>query len=222
MSNALFEAFRDSLIDVENQGFPVSGPPREPEAMGHEDLRELSRTVDETFGRYYTREPLRLVVVGASEMQLAFASVTAHSTAVIGRIEGDHAATSARDLGQIVWPVVKVAMSGLVDRALRDLEDCIGRGRITAGLEAVARAADQDGRSTLLVEDDYHLRGTVRETDGPVLVTPDVDVRESIDDAVDAVIEKVLGAAGHVVFMPSGTLRDRDRIVLLQRDAGGN
>jgi hypothetical protein len=220
--NALFEAFRDSLIDVENQGFPVSGPAGGQEAMGHEERCALSHTVDETFGRYYTREPLRLVVVGSPEMQIAFASVTTHGTAVIGRIEGNHAATSARDLGQIVWPVVKVAMSGLVDRALSDLEDCIGRGRIAAGLEAVARAADQVPQATLLVEDDFHLRGSVRGTDGPLVVTSDVDIRESIDDAVDAVIERVLGAAGHVVFMPSGTLLDRGRIVLLQRGEGGD
>ena len=65
-----------------------------------------------------------------------------------------------------------------------------------------------------------HLRGSIRDTTGPLVVVPDVDVRESIDDAVDAVIEKVLGSAGNVVFMPSGTLRDRARIVLLQRDGG--
>jgi hypothetical protein len=58
-------------------------------------------------------------VVGAPEMQVAFSSVTAHGAAVVGRIEGDHTTTSARDLGQIVWPVVKEAMSGVLGRTMR-------------------------------------------------------------------------------------------------------
>jgi hypothetical protein len=220
MSSALFEAFRDSLIDVENQGFPVSGPVCEPGATGHERRRDLSRTVDEYFGRYYAQEPLGLVVVGAPEMQVAFSSVTVHGPAVIGRIEGDHVWTSARDLGQIVWPVVKVAISGWVARALRDLEACTEHGRVATGLEAVARAADQGAQATLLVEDDYRLRGSVQNTNGSPVVTSRVDIRDSIDDAVDAVIEKVLGFAGNVVFMPPGTLRVQEKIVLLQSGAG--
>jgi len=220
MRNTLFEAFRDELIDVENQGFPVPGPDCEPGAVRQEQRCELSRAVDERFGHYYVHEPLGLVVVGVPEMQLAFSSVTAHGDAVIGRIGGDHTTTSARDLGQIVWPVVKVAMSGLVDRALRDLEECVVQGHLAEGMEAVVKAAGRNGRATLLVEDDYHLRGSIRETDGPPVVTPEIDVRESTDDAVDAVIEKVLGSAGNVVFVPSGTLRDRERIVLLQPDGG--
>ncbi|HMB71392.1 MAG TPA: hypothetical protein VKU85_18940, partial [bacterium] len=95
---------------------------------------------------------------------------------------------------------------------------CRSRGRIAAGLDDVVRAADRDARGTLLVEDDYHLRGSVRKTNGPSMVTPDVDVRDSIDDAVDAVIERVLGSEGHVVFLPTGTLGDGERIVLLHRD----
>jgi len=37
------------------------------------------------------------------------------------------------------------------------------------------------------------------------------------DDAVDAVIERVLGSGGNVMFMQSGTLAGQGRIVLLLR-----
>lgn len=220
--NALFEAFRDSLIDVENQGFPVSGPAREAGAVKRDERYELARSVDHCFGRYYAQEPLRLVVVGAAEMQSAFRSVTAHDATVIGRIRGDYTATSARDLGQIVWPVVKDAMSGLLDGAMRDLEECTKRGLVAAGLEAVARAVDRGARDTLLVEDDYHLRGAIRETGGAPTMTPDVDVRDTLDDAVDAVIERVLASKGRVVFLPSGTLGNWNRIALLRHDTPEN
>ena len=220
-TNTLFEAFRDSLIDVENQGFPICGPACEPDVVRQEQRSELARTVDEYFGRYYAHEPLGLVVVGAPQMQCAFRAVTAHGTAIIGRIEGDHSATSARDLGQIAWPIVKEAMSGVLDRALRDLEDCAGRGDLVSGLEAVVRAASREVQATLLVDDDYHRRGSIWRVSGPPVMMPDVDVRDAMDDVVDAVIETVLGSAGNVVFTPPGTLRDQEQIVLLLRDAKG-
>lgn len=214
--NALFEAFRDSLIGVENQGFPVLGPARWPGAPNRDERCDLARAVDRCFRQYHAQEPLRLVVVGAAGMQSAFRTVTAHDAAVIGRIDGDHTATSTRDLGQIVWPVVKDAMSGLVSRAMRDLDECSGRGRVASGLEAVAVAAGRHPRGTLLVEDDYHLRGSIRSAGGPPVMIPDVDVRDAIDDAVDAVIEAVLESAGSVVFVPSGALRQWERIALLR------
>ena len=50
------------------------------------------------------------------------------------------------------------------------------------------------------------------------LLSADVDIRDTIDDAVDAVIERVLEAGGNVVFTPPGSLRANERIVLLPRD----
>jgi hypothetical protein len=219
MKNALFEAFRDSLIDVENQGFPVSGPACGSEAVGQEQRCDLARTVDGYFGRYYAREPLRLVVVGAPEMQVAFSSVTAHGAAVVGRIEGDHTTTSVRDLGQIVWPVVKEAMSGVLGRTMHDLEDFAGRGRLALGLEAVVRAAGHEARAMLLVEEDYRWRGNIWKLSDPPVMTTNVDVRDAIDDVVDAVIDKVLESAGSVVFTRPGALRDQGQIALLLRGA---
>jgi hypothetical protein len=69
-----------------------------------------------------------------------------------------------------------------------------------------------------LVEDDYHLRGSICDANRPPLVSPEVDIRDAIDDVVDAVIEKVLECGGNVVFMPTGTLGDRERIALLIRN----
>jgi hypothetical protein len=215
--STLLEAFRDSLIEVENQGFPLSVPAGEPAALGREQRRDLARTVDEHFNRYHAREPLRVVVVGAPEMQVAFSSVTTHDTAIIGRIEGDHVSTSARDLGQIVWPVVREAMSGVVHRAMRELGDCLKRGGVVSGLEAVVREAGREEQATLLVEDDFHRRGSIWRASGPPVVTSDVDIRDAMDDVVDAVIERVLESDGSVVFTPPGTLNDQAQIVLLPR-----
>lgn len=220
--NLLFEAFRDLLIQVENQGFPVVGPSLVSDSEDQEQRRAVARSVDHCFGGYYLREPLKLIVVGDQSTLSAFNSVTTHETAIIGRVEGDHAATCARDLGRIVWPIVKAAMSGVQDRAMQDLETAARCGTFASGLEAVVRASGRDQRSTLMVEDDYHFRGSIMESDGALVLSPEVDVREALDDAVDAVIERVLVSGGNVLFTPNGALRDRGRVVLLFGDPDQN
>jgi len=216
-TSMLFEAFRDYLIDIENRGFPVESRAGRSGSVDPARQRELARAVDDCLDHHYALEPLGLVVVGDKAMRSAFTSVTTHGDAVVGSIEGDHSATSARDLGQIVWPVVREAISGVQETAMRDLEAWAERGQVASGLEAVARLVNAGVRATLLVEDDYHMRGSIAGTREMTFISPEVDVREAIDDTVDAVIEKVLASGGNVVFTPSGSLSDRERIVLLLR-----
>jgi hypothetical protein len=213
----LYEAFREYLIEIRSQSFPFETRDRPLRSFGQDQALELARTVDTCFGHYYACDPLRVVVIGETGLQSAFTAVTAHGDAVVGRVDGDHSTTSARDLGQIVWPIVKAAISGVLDRALADLEVCARRGRISCGLESVARRTGAGAPTTLLVEEGYRIRGSIVGTGRSPFFTPEVDVRETLDDAVDAVIEQVLASGGNVVFTPDGALEDRRRIVLLRR-----
>jgi hypothetical protein len=216
-STVLYEAFRDSLIRVENQGFPVKPTINTSKIERHNTRHTLMRTVDKCFDFYHTRERLGLVVVGDEDLQSAFDSVTTHRTAVVGRVNGDRTGTRARDLGQIVWPVVKEVISGMRERVMHDLDDCSREGCVASGLVAVVAAAGGGVQGTLLVEDDFRVRGSLATGTQPPAISQDVDVRDVNDDAVDAVIEQVLECGGNVVFMPPGTLGDRGRIVLLLR-----
>lgn len=211
----LHEAFRDDLIDIENLGFPIRSPDWTPGCAGHEPMLELLRTIDKNFGQYYQLEPLMLVVVGDRERQAAFNAVTIHDQAIIGRIEGEHSATSVQNLGQIVWPIVKEAMSGVQDKAMRDLKSSTRQARIACGLRQVASLSGTAIRTTLLVEDGYHMRGRLGGTSQSPVISPDLDIRETSDDAVDAVIERILALGGNVVFTPRGSLNDLEHIVML-------
>jgi hypothetical protein len=211
-TSVLFEAFRDQLIDIQNQGFPVTRPPG---PLNDGSLPELARKVDGCLAHYHESDPLGLVVVGSRLLLSSFAAATAHGPAVIGLVPGDHTATSPRDLGQIVWPVVKTAMSRESERALRSLARAATVGRAVRGLEAVAGRVRKGSRGLLLVEEDYRVRGGLDRAGRFPVVTSEVDVREALDDAVDAVIEKALAAGGRVVFTPEGSLAEWDRIALL-------
>ena len=226
-TTALFEAFRDTLIGVRNHGFPVSSSTASTRTAGpggsvgeDEGQHAFLRTVDEHFGHYYDLEPMIVVVAGEKELQTAFTSVTTRPAAIVGRVDGDFSATSPRDLGKIVWPVVREAMSGSRERALLDLEIAADAEKI-CGVENVGRRINETAGATLIVEEDYHVRGSISEADGSATISPNVDVRDEIDDVIDMLIEKVLGTDGNVFFVPSGSLSELGRIVLLLRESSG-
>lgn len=217
-TNRLYECFRGTLIDVQNQGFPVEPSTPIHNQTDYEDrLRNLLRATDRRFSHYFQQEPLRLIVVGEKRVRSVFESVTEHQDIVIGSVEGDHTATSPRDLGQIVWPIVKEAISGRRSAALNELEVAEKAQKLIVGLEAVGRHLDVGSR--LFVEEDYQVKGTMRRADQTWMVSPEVDVREVIDDAVDTVIESVLAIGGSVVFMNTGSLMKQKRIALIMSGA---
>lgn len=211
----LFEAFRDFLIDIENRGFPVETPAPVAGADRRRDLQELAVIVDRRLGHHHDQEPLPVVVVGEPEMQSAFLAVTAHADSIAGRIEEEHANASMVELGRIAWPLIRQAMSGNVDRALRDLASHTRSGCTASGLDSIARLLDTGSRNTLLVEEGYRVRGSIGATGRGSALSAEVDVRDTLDDVVDAVIEKVLQLGGNVVFTPDGSLTNHSRIVLL-------
>ena len=59
------------------------------------------------------------------------------------------------------------------------------------------------------------MKGGIRETDHSLITSEDLDIREVIDDAVDAIIEKVLEKGGNVIFLASGSLAKLQRIALV-------
>lgn len=221
-SNVLFEAFRDTIIDIRNGGFPVEVSPQlrgTSDAADREArLRKVSRITDRLFGECYKHDPLGLVVTGERDMLDIFNSVTAYGDIVIGHIEGDFSSTSLHDLGKIVWPIVREALSGLLDETMHDLEIATKAGRTVCGLAAVSQLEMAGEKATLVVENDYHIRGSIQKTAQSLEISQDVDVMQEIDDAIDAIIERVLESGGNVVFAPSGSLNRLERIVLLRHD----
>jgi hypothetical protein len=106
-------------------------------------------------------------------------------------------------------------MAGLKETALRELEIAEKTQKLVVGLEAVGRCSDVQVGSTLLVEEDYHVRGSMKKMDQTLVVSRDVDVREVMDDVVDTIIERVLEIGGNVIFMNTGSLKRQKRIALI-------
>ena len=206
-TNRLYEAFRDSLIDIENTWFPLESSlsPLQP-APNDIQLRMLMQTVDHHFAHYYEQDPLGMVLAGTERNQATFAAVTAYPNVIIGRATGDHSTTSLPDLGSIVWPIVKAVMASAGEKVERELEAATRAHNIGVGIDAVVQSVDSGVGATLLVEEGYQVK--------PRESAPLID---DCDNIVDVIIEKVLALGGNVIFVEDGSLSNFQRIALILR-----
>jgi len=217
----LYEGFREKLIDIQNTQFPFESSldssillkPHAKEAQ----LRQFLNLTDQHFTHYFEQDPLRLVVVGEKEYLAIFKNLTIHREAMIGTIEGDYTTTSTHDLGKIVWPAVKEAIAGATKNALRDLAEAAKAKKIVSGIKAVGQSAEKKSGSTLYVEDDYHVKGSINKTDHSLVFSKYVNLVEVLDDIVDIIIENVLEMGGNVIFLKNGSLTSQERIALVLR-----
>jgi hypothetical protein len=215
----LYEGFRDQLIDIQNTKFPFQSSAY-PGASGKPDsnntrLKEFFRDTNRHFAHYFGQDPLRLVVVGERMHLDIFKALTTHQDVIVGTVEGDYTDTSSRDLGKIVWPVVKEAMTGANKRAMHDLATAVKEKKVVYGINAVGASVETKAGSTLYVEEDYHVKGSIRKTDRSQIITKHVSLWVVIDDVVDLIIEKALKMRGTVIFLNSGSLIKLERIALI-------
>jgi len=218
LTTKLYEGFRDKLIDIQNTNFPfeISIDAANP-ASKNTQLRKFFSQTDQRFAHYYQQDPLRLVVIGEKNDLAIFEAVTTHWETVIGTVKGKYTVTSSHDLGKIVWPVVKEAIAGATKNAMHDLASAAKAKKVVSGISAVGQSAETETESTLYVEEDYHVKGSIRKTDHSLILSKHVDIWEVIDDVVDLIIEKVLTMGGTVIFLNSGALIKLERIALIQR-----
>jgi hypothetical protein len=221
-TSRIYEGFRDKLIDIQDANFPfesstdAESPSRTVSDNGQ--LLEFYRQTDQRFSRYCLQDPLRWVAAGQMSLLNKYNTLTAHMNTLIGIVEGDYTLTSRHDLGKIVWPVVKDAIAGTDKNAIHDLETAGKKKKVIFGIEAVGRSVETALRSILYVEEDYHVKGSIRKKDELLIVSKHVNLWEVIDDVVDLVIEKVLQMGGSVIFLKSGSLVTLDRIAMIQCD----
>ncbi len=221
-TSRLYEGFRDELIDIQNAEFPYHSITNDDVSnttpATDQQLRDFFHKTDMHFAHYYEQDPLRLMVVGQSSYLNIFKSLTVHNDVIIGTIKGDYTSTSPHDLGKIVWPVVKMALSGSNNSALLALEEAKELNHFVSGIDAVWNSAESNPGSTLFVEDDYHIKGTRPQKEATNDFVDSVNIWEVFNDVVDVIIEKVLVTGGAVIFLESGSLFKMQRIALILRD----
>jgi hypothetical protein len=225
----LFEGTRETMWEVRAGGFPIThtGPGGEQPLPGgfgveksayrDERHRQFFRRVDAALRPFLAEDPLPLAVVGVDRFLAFFNEVTDHKTVIVTRLTGGHDKTSAHELGQLVWPLVKANLDERRNEVLAELDRAVGAQRSVSTVGEVWRSAHEGRGRLLVVEEGFHFPARVDETGRYITPADDLNAPGVVDDAVDEIIETVLSKQGRVVFVDDGQLAAHQRIAMILR-----
>lgn len=226
----LYEATRESLIEVTENGFPLThqgpggetalpgGPGVQKSAYRDERHRQFFRNIDAELTKVLKEDDLPVVLVGVDRYLSFYNEITQNKQNIVASLTGSHDKTSDHELGKLVWPLAKEAFAGIRQDALRKLDDAIGARRLASTVERVWMTALTGNTELLLVEEDFHYPGIINEHQ-QIEAVNDPTILEATDDVVNEVIATVLAKGGKVVFVENGTFKHHNRIALITRYA---
>ena len=225
----LFECTRETFQEIRGDGFPAShegpggelflpgGPGVNTSAYRDEHHRQFFRQIDAALKPLMAEDPLPLAVAGVDRYLAFFAEVTDHKHLITTTLTGNYDKASAHELGQLVWPLVNASLAEKRRQVLSELDQAIGERKVVSTIGEVWRLAHEGRGSRLLVEEDFHYPARVDETGMHLTPAEDLAAPEVLDDAVDVLIETVLGKQGQVTFVENGELEAHQRIALILR-----
>jgi hypothetical protein len=179
-------------------------------------LRGFLRQVDEQLSRYVLEET-PLVLVGAEKDISCFKALTRHQQHIIAGIGGNHMYSSDHELAQLVWPKVNAYIREEKQGLIRTFAEKVGQGMGVGGLDQVWQAAREGRGWKLLVEKDFSQPAFIgRETGALYLEAPQA-FNQAVTDAVEEVVETVLGKNGEVIVLENDLLQAFGRIALITR-----
>ena len=225
----LFEGTRETLVEMQEEGFPVTheGPGGEQPLPGgfgvkksayrDEYHRKFFRQVSANLKPFMDDDPLPLALVGVDRFLAFFKEVSDYGGAVLTTLTGSHDSTSAHELGQLLWPLVKINLAELRKQVFNELDNAVGERKVASTVGEVWRLAKEGRGRLLLVEEDFHYPARIDEGGLHLIPADDPAAAGVMDDAVDEIIETVMSMQGKVVFVENGQLDVHQRIALILR-----
>ncbi len=176
------------------------------------------KTVDELLVRFTAAYKRPLFVVGAEKNIALFDAITKHKIA--GKVHGDFAHKSVRDLEKVIWSEVQKYLDGVSAHKLVELDEAIGKLHHALGIEQVWRMAYEGRIKDLFVEDGYTVAGVIdKEHRERIMLATDPKGPNVTDDLVNLLMEMVLDKGGTITFFKPGMLKNYGQIAAILRYA---
>lgn len=157
----------------------------------------------------------RLILCGPKPYTAAFLNQSRHDARVIGVLNGDYGKLSARDLSELVNPIIEASLEEKMKDEISKLDEMAGEGRAETGYENV-RQAISDGRGyKLLVEKEYPYPDTPYSEKIPHI--PIEQYGNAATDAVEELIDMMLDKKGLVLLVEKDMLKAYGHIALITR-----
>ncbi|KGI70464.1 hypothetical protein MJO55_27150 [Mycolicibacterium rufum] len=206
------------LTRVTSGGFPVRrrtlGARR---SSADERPTDFLRRVDRALGVALRLDPMPLVLAAPEPTASRFQRLSRNTGRLAGVVRGSHLHTGAEELTTLTRPVLQDYLRSRAQEALDLVEQRAGTGRVLTDITSAWRAARWERPELLAVEEDYFYPARLGQDGDSLIPTDEVDHPDVIDDAVDELIEIVLGRGGWIALLAAGQLPGDARLALTLR-----
>jgi hypothetical protein len=157
-----------------------------------------------------------VVLCGPPRLIKEFAEACPSKDRILVKAPGTHNTGEFASLIQTAWNECQLSRKTEIEKLITELDE-LGLNYKAIGIQDVWAAAANGNGLLLLVERDYQRTAYIPEGSREIRLHPPKGRYETIVDAVDDVIEKVLRGGGKVVFSESNQLRKFDQVGLMLR-----
>lgn len=213
-SARLYRYNQKYLAPVLSPDFPAIREGRVRTRDGDEALRAFLRHIDTGLGHQLREESAPVILVGGDRVLAEFLRVTRHGGRIAGISRGTRPRVSHMELEEIGRSAMAEHVADLAAAAHDTMHARLRSRQAVSGLLGCWHAAHSQTPELLLVEQRFALPVRLVAEGKYVEPTDDAEHPETIDDAVDDLIEKVIMSGGHVSVVPDGALRDHGRVAM--------
>lgn len=173
--------------------------------------------VDQSVGEVLQAYPLPLFVIGTEKITGHFRQISSHTRQVTEYVHGNYEKAGLPELKEILKPYIREWKKGIEKDLLRQLEAAAGEKKLVTGIMDVWREAVGKKGRLLVVEKNYMYPAVHGEKEELIEAATEPFNRYSlIRDAVDDIMEKVIGHGGDVEFVEEGVLKEHRKIALIK------
>ena len=224
----LYEGFRDQLLEVNNENFPVFfqettwdeplrvGEITNTSSFRNEKNKQFFRKIDRTL-KTLNFEQLPIVVTGVERYLSFYDEVTEQKNLIIAKLDGSYDNTPPHQIARMIWPLVLEVIEKNKVELLNELEKAVSANKYSSGIQQCWRRASEGRIQTLLVEKDFHYPATMSDDKLTLYPAEAADLPGVTDDAVDELIETVIQKSGRVAFVDYESLKIHQRITAILR-----
>ncbi len=183
------------------------------EVLMEKFLHHIDHELSEILNVYH----LPLFVLGAERISGHFKNISKHAETVAEYIHGNYENTSLQELKELLKPHINQLKIDNQKKILNQLEEAAGSKKLVFGMKEVWHEAMNLKGRLLVVEKNYMYaaqHSSVKDVIYKALA-PD-DNFSCIKDAVDEIIETVLGNGGDVEFVEKDVLKSYHHIALIK------
>jgi len=182
-----------------------------------ERQKNFLREADALLKEFAAAEETPFLITGTQRQISMYREVTRFPNLILGTLKGSYENSSASEISKLVWPIAKEGFANKRKEVLNEVDKAISSKKFASGIDEVWELANEGRGKTLLTEINFEYPA-IASSNGLQLVPSEIKPGEDVlDDAVDEIIESVIGKDGKVVFFDNDILEKYGRIAMILR-----